>query len=102
MNKEETDSPYCEVCGHCGYIECCGIDTFIDKHIKGKTNCKNEEGIITDLINLCEYKDEVFRKNKQLQQRIDKAIEYIGEPASDFTYEDIKKILKILKGESNE
>lgn len=41
-NVEEYESPYCDVCGHCGYIDCCGIRNFIAEHIEGKTNCKNE------------------------------------------------------------
>ncbi len=40
MNKEE--SPYCEICGHCGEIGCCGIINFVENHIKGKINCKYE------------------------------------------------------------
>ena len=61
-------NPYCETCGTCGYIGCCGIRNFIDEHIKGKTNCKNEDIIINELIDLCEYKDEVFEENKQLKE----------------------------------
>lgn len=67
-NVEEYESPYCDVCGHCGYIGCCGIRNFIANHIEGKTNCKNESLIIDDLISLCEYKDEVFEENEELQQ----------------------------------
>lgn len=68
MNKEEIESPYCEICGHCGEICCCGIRNFIDKHIEGKTNCKNEGWVISNLIDLCEYKDQVFEENKQLKE----------------------------------
>lgn len=67
MSEEEYESPYCEVCGHCGEIGCCGIRNFIEEHIEGKTNCKNEAYIIQDLIDLCDYKDEVFEKNKKLE-----------------------------------
>lgn len=71
MNKKELEeSPYCEVCGTCGEIGCCGIRNFISEHIEGKTNCKNEGWIIQDLINLCEYKDEVFKENKRLNNII--------------------------------
>lgn len=70
MNKEETESPYCEVCGTCGYIDCCGISNFINKHIKGKTNCKNEEGIISELEDLCKYETDVFNENKGLEARL--------------------------------
>lgn len=67
MSEEEYESPYCEVCGHCGEIGCCGIRNFIEEHIEGKTNCKNEGLIINELIDLCDYKDEVFEKNKKLE-----------------------------------
>lgn len=70
MNKEEyiEESPYCEICGHCGEIGCCGIRNFIEEHIEGKTNCKNEGIIINELIDLCDYKDEIFEENKQLKE----------------------------------
>ena len=74
MNKEEIEeyeSPYCEVCGHCGEIGCFGIRNFIDGHIKGKTNCKNEEIIINKIISLCKYKDVVFEENKQLRSQLE-------------------------------
>ena len=67
MSEEEFESPYCEVCGHCGEIGCCGIRNFIEEHIEGKTNCKNEAYIIQELIDLCDYKDKVFEKNKKLE-----------------------------------
>ena len=69
---EDNESPYCEVCGHCGDIECCGIRDFIEHHIKGKTNCKNEQDIIYELIDLCDYKDEVFKENEKLKKEIEK------------------------------
>ena len=76
---EEYESPYCEVCGHCGEIGCCGIRNFIEEHIEGKTNCKNEAYIIQDLINLCDYKDEVFKENERLHFIIKEVREYIKE-----------------------
>ena len=72
LDDEDEQSPYCEICGHCGEIGCCGIRNFIEEHIKGKTNCKNEDWIISDLISLCEYKDKAFEENKQLKEVIDK------------------------------
>lgn len=72
-------NPYCETCGTCGYIGCCGIRNFIDEHIKGKTNCKNEDIIINELIDLCEYKDEVFEENKKLKEDKKKVREFIEE-----------------------
>lgn len=76
MNKEIDESPYCEVCGTCGCIGCCGIRNFISEHIEGKTNCKNEGWIIQDLINLCDYKDEVFKQNEKLHKELDYADNY--------------------------
>ena len=73
--SEEDYNPYCETCGTCGYIGCCGIRNFINEHIEGKTNCKNEEVIISELIDLCDYKDEVFKENKRLQEQIDKNLD---------------------------
>lgn len=65
---EEDESPYCEVCGHCGEIGCCGIKNFLSEHVEGKTNCKNEDVIIQEIIDLCEYKDDVFDENKKLKE----------------------------------
>ena len=70
MSEEDIESPYCEVCGTCGYIGCCGIRNFIEYHIEGKTNCKNEDIIINELINLCDYRDEVFEENKRLNKAL--------------------------------
>ena len=100
LDDIDEQSPYCEVCGTCGYLGCCGIKNFIDEHIKGKTNCKNENLIISELINLCEYKDEVFKQNKKYKEVIDKAIEYIEYVSIDETYSNV--LLEILKGDSNE
>lgn len=68
LDDKDEQSPYCEVCGHCGEIGCCGIRHFIEEHIKGKTNCKNEDFVICDLISLCEYKDKIFEENKILKE----------------------------------
>ena len=47
--------PYCNVCGGCGFIGCDGIELFLRKHVKGKTNCKVEEIFISEIINF--FKD---------------------------------------------
>lgn len=52
MKKDE--SPYCDVCRGCGYVECCGIVNFLEKHVRGKTNCKNEEIFIEEIIAMIE------------------------------------------------
>lgn len=108
MNKEEIEdeeyeSPYCEVCGHCGEIGCCGIRNFITEHIEGKTNCKNESWVISDLIDLCEYKDEVFEQNKQLKDLLDKLFSRITLWKMDDITMDANRILddllKTFKGQ---
>lgn len=81
MSEEDLESPYCEVCGTCGYIGCCGIRNFIEEHIEGKTNCKNENIIINELISLCDYKDEVFKENERLHSIIKEARELIKDRA---------------------
>ena len=53
------DSGYCSVCGGCGYVDCDGVEEFLNKHVKGKTNCLNESGFISDLIqHFEEYEEE--------------------------------------------
>ena len=60
MGKEEDNSPYCDICGGCGYIECDSIYAFLRKHVKGKTNCKHESQFISELEWLWEeYKKDV-------------------------------------------
>ena len=54
MKKKQTkddESPYCKVCGGCGYIGCDGIEDFLEKHVKGKTNCSNEAQFISEIKN---------------------------------------------------
>ena len=50
--NKEIDSMYCRDCGHCGFIECCGITDFLKKHVVGKTGCDNEAAVLSDLITL--------------------------------------------------
>ena len=112
LDDEDEQSPYCEICGHCGEIGCCGIRNFIEEHIKGKTNCKNEDWVISDLISLCEYKDKAFEENKQLKDNWDKLKEYIGIKLYNVEYlqklcgyridDEIHIILDIIKKEMQE
>jgi len=44
-----TVHPYCTVCGTCGYVMCCGVDEFLDKHVKGKTDCQYEATVISEI-----------------------------------------------------
>lgn len=50
--KEEDYDPYCPICGTCGYVGCCGIENWLEKHIKGKTNCTHEESMIEEIKDL--------------------------------------------------
>lgn len=52
---EEEYSPYCPVCGHCGEIGCCGIKTFLEHHVRGKTNCEHEAQIIDEIEEMFDY-----------------------------------------------
>lgn len=52
--KFNEDEGYCKKCGTCGYIGCCGVRDFLDKHVKGKTDCPNEKLMIADIISYVE------------------------------------------------
>ena len=91
MSEEEYESPYCEVCGTCGYLGCCGIRNFIEEHIKGKTNCKNEEIIINELIDLVEYEED---KDKEIERLTNLCNKYEEEHKT--TFETWKKDIKVL------
>jgi hypothetical protein len=54
--KEYDDEIYCKVCGGCGYVDCCGVRDFLEKHVRGKTDCLNEGGFIEDIIMYLEDK----------------------------------------------
>lgn len=43
------DPVYCPVCEHCGETGCCGYIGFLEKHVRGKTDCIHEEEILNDL-----------------------------------------------------
>ncbi len=106
LDDEDEQSPYCEICGHCGEIGCCGIRNFIEEHIKGKTNCKNEDCVISDLISLCEYKDKAFEENKQLKDnwnKLKKWLEKSWEESQDIWFvKIINKMQELQGGDSNE
>jgi len=60
--KVQRDDPvdmYCPVCGGCGFIGCCGVEEFLEKHVRGKTNCRHEGQFIDEIKALWEqYKPE--------------------------------------------
>src|SRR3990167_4019514 len=43
---------YCLHCGGCGFAGCCGIRAFLEKHVRGKTDCMYEAGYIAEIIAL--------------------------------------------------
>jgi len=62
----DEDSLYCPTCGGCGYIGCCGVRDFLEKHVKGKTDCPQEAIFIDEMIrHFEEYQEEV---NKVFEQ----------------------------------
>ena len=62
--RDENDSPYCHECKGCGEVGCDGIQTFLNKHVRGKTNCTYEESYIEDIVELYKH-EEVTPPNKQ-------------------------------------
>lgn len=49
------DPIYCPVCDHCGETGCCGFVGFLEKHVRGKTNCLHETAILDDLEEFIKY-----------------------------------------------
>ena len=47
--EDDIPSPYCEKCGHCGEIGCCGIKSFLEEHVRGKTDCRYEDEILEEI-----------------------------------------------------
>lgn len=43
------DPVYCPVCEHCGETGCCGYIDFLEKHVRGKTDCIHEDAVLNDL-----------------------------------------------------
>ena len=62
IENEEDYSPYCEKCGGCGYIGCCGIRGFLKHHVEGKTDCPNEASFIMEIVEYIEEHD-TFKLN---------------------------------------
>lgn len=52
---EDVPSPYCPICDHCGETGCCGVACFLEKHVRGKTNCIHEDQIIDEIEEFYEY-----------------------------------------------
>ena len=50
---------YCPICNGCGEIYCDGVDTFLEKHVRGITTCTEEDSFIDQIEELWEdYKKE--------------------------------------------
>lgn len=51
------DPIYCPKCEHCGETGCCGYIGFLEKHVRGKTDCIHEDAILDDLIKFLKEED---------------------------------------------
>ena len=49
---------YCPKCDHCGETGCCGFIGFLEKHVRGKTDCLYETEILNDLEEWIKDKDD--------------------------------------------
>lgn len=56
-NEEEMSSYYCESCGSCGEIDCCGIDKFLKGH---STNCKYHEWYSKEILSNAKMLNAVY------------------------------------------
>lgn len=45
----EEYSSYCPDCGHCGFIDCDGVESFLEQHVRGKTTCQYEDMVIEEI-----------------------------------------------------
>lgn len=43
------DEVYCKICRGCGEVGCDGIKSFLEKHVRGKTDCLYEDSFINDI-----------------------------------------------------
>ncbi len=51
IQKEIDEGPgYCKHCNGCGYTGCDGIKTFLEVHVKNKTNCEYEDMYLEDIL----------------------------------------------------
>lgn len=50
LDEDEMADIYCGVCGTCGVLECDGIKSFLEHHVRGKTDCLNEDDMLNDII----------------------------------------------------
>lgn len=62
--------PYCKTCGGCGFIGCCGIAGFLEKHVAGKTNCEHESMFIFEILEIVNdtLPDEMKLTTKQIEK----------------------------------
>jgi tyrosyl-tRNA synthetase len=49
---EDDPEIYCKECDGCGEVGCDGIETFLNKHVNGKTNCLHESSYLFDIIDI--------------------------------------------------
>ena len=99
----EEEDMYCPECGTCGFIGCCGVDGWLEKHVRGKTNCQEESNMIEEIKIYCDESgcDDCIKEAKQEAYRevIAKAVRIVNSlpayPESDDTVLVDKAIKKI-------
>ena len=57
LKPDENDGSYCPVFGGCGYLGCDGVKDFLEKHVRGKTDCTQEAIFIQEIIDMWDYSD---------------------------------------------
>ena len=50
MTEELEEDIYCRECQGCGEVGCDGIRSFLEAHVRGKTNCLHEDSFIDDIL----------------------------------------------------
>lgn len=94
QEEEDFDSPYCPKCKGCGEVACDGVRSFIDAHIKGKTDCLYEESFIHDIVTGIESNDynSGFEDGK-LQGIKEERERWINQPANEHDQKIKKAVL---------
>ena len=70
QTPQDQGSVYCDVCRGCGEVGCDGIDSFLNEHVKGKTDCAYEESYLLDIAETYKSIDEYI--NSEVRQVLDR------------------------------
>jgi len=96
------DEIYCKTCGGCGEVGCDGIESFLNKHIKGKTDCLYEESYITDIIEF--YKQDKINISSYSQKLVSELKVMIVKEIEELKLAyipDANNITSLVKGSHN-